>query len=96
MTSYSDPTVNHPESITLGPDGNLWFTSDVNNRIGRITPAGAITTYVDPAGDVENPDSIVTGPDGALWLRATGTVASGGLTPASPPSSVTPCPCPCP
>jgi virginiamycin B lyase len=27
-----------PWGITAGPDGNLWFTEQVGNKIGRITP----------------------------------------------------------
>jgi hypothetical protein len=34
-----------PALITSGPDGNLWFTEDCKNTIGRITPAGRITEF---------------------------------------------------
>ena len=34
-----------PFEITAGPDGNLWFTENVGNRIGRITPAGVVTEF---------------------------------------------------
>src|SRR5262249_42777426 len=27
-----------PLGITVGPDGNLWFTEDIGNKIGRLTP----------------------------------------------------------
>ena len=37
-----------PQSITAGPDGNLWFTEDFGNKIGRITPAGVITEFPIP------------------------------------------------
>ena len=36
-------------AIAAGPDGNLWFTNQNNNSIGRITPAGVVTVKV-PAG----------------------------------------------
>ena len=49
FTEYSGPTTPTFESgdaleyITLGPDGNLWFTENyafgVPTQIGRITPA---------------------------------------------------------
>jgi streptogramin lyase len=31
-----------PNDITLGPDGNVWFTDQYANQreIGRVTPAG--------------------------------------------------------
>src|SRR5262245_35847342 len=32
-----------PSGIVDGPDGNLWFTEANADKIGRITPSGAIT-----------------------------------------------------
>jgi trehalose transport system substrate-binding protein len=37
--------VSGPEDMTLGPDGNLWFTNTGNDTIGRIAPSGEITTF---------------------------------------------------
>ena len=34
-----------PLGIAAGPDGNLWFTELDGNRIGRITPGGAVTEF---------------------------------------------------
>ncbi len=46
ITSFSLPTAaSHPEGITKGPDGNLWFTEYNGNQIGRITPGGTITEF---------------------------------------------------
>ena len=36
VTQYSDPTISDPTSITVGPDGALWFTNSGNNTIGRV------------------------------------------------------------
>ena len=33
------------------PDGNVWFTQRTANKIGRITPSGAITEFPLPVGD---------------------------------------------
>src|SRR5438270_5495663 len=57
-----------PAGITAGPDGSLWFTENVGNRIGKITPSGVITEY--NAGITANslPDGISAGPDGNLWF----------------------------
>ena len=51
--SRSSPTRTfaHPKAITAGPDGNLWFTTEFPMTLGRITPAGAITVFTDPALD---------------------------------------------
>lgn len=56
-----------PQRITTGPDGNLWFTEAFTNRIGRMTPAGALTEFPIP-GAQTNPRAIVAGPDGNLWF----------------------------
>ena len=75
--------------ITAGSDGNLWYTSFANNRIGRITPAGAITTFADPAGttSTSGPQDITAGPDGNVWFASAandriGRVEVGGVAPA--------------
>jgi streptogramin lyase len=31
--------------ITSGPDGNLWFTEETHNAVGRITPGAVITEF---------------------------------------------------
>ena len=75
-------------SITAGPDGALWFTTEGSQIIGRITTGGVITTYPVPA--LIFPTSITSGPDGALWfigLYKIGRVATNGsvtIFPASP------------
>lgn len=54
-----------PTSITVGPDGAVWFGE--NGAIGRITTAGAIQQFplANSSGTV---DDITAGPDGALWF----------------------------
>ncbi|MEO5755166.1 MAG: Virginiamycin B lyase [Chthoniobacterales bacterium] len=61
-----------PISITLGPDGNLWFTEQARSRIARITPKGVITEFVTPTFSF--PLGITAGPDGNVWF----TEGSGG------------------
>jgi streptogramin lyase len=57
--------------IAPGPDGNVWFTEDSNNAVGRITPGAVITEFTAgfPTG---NPRGIVSGPDGNLWVAMAG------------------------
>ena len=57
--------------ITLGADGNLWFTeSNIDvSQIARIDASGNITEFVVPTR-FSQPDDIVAGPDGALWFTA--------------------------
>jgi streptogramin lyase len=57
--------------IAQGPDGNLWFTEETNNGVGRITP-GAIITEFTAGFPTGSPRGIVTGPDGNLWVAQAG------------------------
>ncbi len=73
FTEFPLPTVNaNPGSLTLGPDGSLWFTeslcadpacSTFTQKIGRITMSGDITEFPSP-GVL----SLAAGPDGNLWF----------------------------
>ena len=56
-----------PQGITVGPDGNIWFTEYAANKIGRITPAGVITEFPIPTAN-SGPWGIAAGPDGNLWF----------------------------
>ena len=38
-------TKHGPDGIVAGPDGNVWFSEAHMSRIGRITPAGAVTEF---------------------------------------------------
>ena len=54
-------------AMLAGPDGNIWFTEGLADKIGRITPNGQMTEYqVPPPGG--NPGSLCAGPDGNLWF----------------------------
>src|SRR5437879_3350639 len=65
--------------ITVGPDGNLWFTEVFGNKIGRITTGGTFTEFPLPAAN-SAPDGITAGPDGALWFTEFGTNNIGRIT----------------
>ncbi len=69
-------------SLTTGPDGNLWFIADppaaigTNNYdnqivIGNMTPAGVVTEFPPiplPSGQSASARSIISGPGGDLWF----------------------------
>src|SRR5262245_29037447 len=82
FTEYPAPTAGSGLVwITLGPDGNLWFTEALVNRIGRITPGGVITEFPIPtAGSI--PGGIAAGPDGNLWFTEETGNKIGRITPA--------------
>ena len=55
VTLYPAPSIApYTSGLTAGPDGNIWFTASQSNYnglgtnpsvVGRITPAGQITTF---------------------------------------------------
>jgi virginiamycin B lyase len=92
----------YPDSITAGPDGNLWFTElvspDLHNvqaphafEIARMTPSGKITDFpLSPSTD--SPAFILAGPDGNLWFAigsAKGQNAHGKLGRITPQGQIT-------
>ena len=71
-----------PNGITVGPDGNLWFTEFDGDRIGRLTPAGVFTEFALPT-DHHAPQGITVGPDGNLWfVEANSPGEIGQITPS--------------
>jgi len=59
-----------PNSITLGPYGNLWFPETGltgGYRLSRITPSGVITQFEIFLSSSFGLGDIATGPDGNLW-----------------------------
>ena len=64
-----------PISITLGPDGNFWFTEQNHSQVARITPQGVITEFLTPTFSF--PIGITAGPDGNIWF-AEGAAGSDG------------------
>jgi streptogramin lyase len=75
-------------AIASGPDGNMWFTNNANNSIGRITPSGAVTYFAVPttsaSASTGGPGlfSIAAGPDGNMWFTEFFENIVGKITPA--------------
>jgi streptogramin lyase len=78
---FSLPSGSGPTGIAAGPDGNLWFTEEGAGKIGKITPAGAITEY-GPLPAKSEPYGITAGPgeEKALWFTDKGTGKIGKIT----------------
>ena len=72
ITAGSDPG-----GITVGSDGNLWFTEFFVGKIGRITTAGVVTEF--PAAGL--PQLIAPGADGNLWFTETSISKVVRMTP---------------
>jgi streptogramin lyase len=67
--------------MTAGPDGNLWFTEEERNQIGRITPSGTITEFAIPTPN-SDPQGIAAARDGNLWFTESGASQIGRITPS--------------
>ncbi|PYK28841.1 MAG: Virginiamycin B lyase [Verrucomicrobia bacterium] len=65
-----------PFAITMGEDGNFWFTLSNSSKVARITPRGSINYFRTPS--LSNPAFITPGPDGNIWFGegSTGKIAS--------------------
>jgi virginiamycin B lyase len=68
------------DSITTGPDGNLWFTEYQTSQIGRMTPAGAIQEFPLPTANAQA-TSIIAGPDGNVWFTEVEANKIGRISP---------------
>ncbi len=68
--------------ITVGPDGNVWFTEYLDSKIGRITPAGVVTGEFTVPTAGSRPRDIAAGPDGNLWFTESFGNKIGQITPA--------------
>ena len=68
ITEYPLPgTGTFTTEIIAGADGNLWFTENTANKIGKITTAGVITEFALPNANSQ-PIAIAAGSDGNLWF----------------------------
>lgn len=86
------------DSITSGPDGNLWVTDHRPGgqaAIARITPTGEIKQFAIPTTPTgaKLPDistSITTGPDGNLWFNLVNDNYNAGPNPTPFIGRITP------
>jgi streptogramin lyase len=82
ITEFPIPTSpSNPNGITAGTDGNLWFTENLGNQIGRITTAGVVTEFPIPTAG-SYPQGITAGPDGNLWFTEFAVNQIGRITTA--------------
>ena len=69
-----------PFAITMGADGNFWFTLSNSNEVARITPHGKISYFVTPT--LSNPAFVTPGPDGNIWIASAFVSQVARVTPA--------------
>lgn len=70
-----------PYAIAAGPDGNLWFTENLGNKVGRITVDGEITEFTVPTAQAAL-FGLGAGPDGNVWFAEESGGKIGRITPA--------------
>lgn len=89
ITEYPVPTARAvPFGITVGPDGNIWFTETNSDKVAKITAAGKITEYLIPTAGT--PGYIVAGPAGNLWFTEHFAPSGGSVETASVIDEITP------
>jgi streptogramin lyase len=87
-------------SIAAGPDGNLWFTENLDEngatsqRIGRMTPAGVFSAFPVTAPFADGYlRQIIAGADGNLWVSLEGSDANynalGAIGKITPQGTIT-------
>ena len=91
-TTTSYPTTSsYLTGIAPGPDGDMWYSSRVYGKIGKMTPNGTVTEYTPPSSD--DTPSITAGPDGNMWFtefnqdKVGKVTTSGSFTEYSIPTS---------
>jgi streptogramin lyase len=77
VTTWSDPSLKAPLSLTAGPDGSMWWVNEyddsgdqVGHSIGRISADGTLSTFRD--NRICQPTHMILGPDGNLWFTSFG------------------------
>jgi virginiamycin B lyase len=84
---YRDPDglIDGPTGIIGSPDGDIWFTSIGNGRVGRVRAHdNRVETFADPNGAVKLPANIFPAADGRMWFTCLGSNRLGAIDPASP------------
>jgi len=74
-----------PTTITVAPDGRVWFTESSGNRIGRMDADGTnLVEFPLPHSD-SSPRILALGGDGNLWFSEHTGNRMGRITPSTSP-----------
>ena len=84
IAEISVPSVSSAnDGITVGPDGNIWFTEESSNAIGEInSTTHAISSFPVPTAN-SLPWGITAGPDGNLWFTEKNADKTGMINPTT-------------
>lgn len=94
LTEFNELATFKAHRLTLGPEGDVWYTAGLPgfigsgkeggpSAIGRITPSGLVTEFRVGLASKAILEQIVAGPDGNLWFvnQAEPGFAIGRITP---------------
>jgi virginiamycin B lyase len=72
----------HPHDPAVGPDGSLWFTEQMVNKLGRLDPkTGEFKEYPLVEGKNSGPHGLVADREGNIWFTANFAGYIGKLDP---------------
>src|SRR6478735_6903353 len=82
FTEFSLPNPGSgPTTISIAPDGTLWFTESAGNRIGRMAPDGSNLKEFALPNPNSSPRIIALGSDGNMWFSEHTGNRIGRITP---------------
>src|SRR5258708_6071509 len=84
IKEWDVPTMGaHPHDPAVAPDGSLWFTEQLQNKLGRLDPAsGTFKEYTLKIED-SGPHGLVADATGNIWFPGNGKGHIGNLDPKS-------------
>ena len=86
-SQFKIPTASsHPSGITLGIDGNIWFTETAVSKMGQLNTAGQISESVTPTRK-SGPTGVASGagPNLNVWFTETAIGRVAQITITGPP-----------
>lgn len=73
-----------PTFVAFTPDGELWFSQEQNQEVGRLTISGTQSYPVNAAGPSQpEPTALLVGTDGNIWFAEYNGAAIAKLDPCS-------------
>jgi streptogramin lyase len=72
-----------PQGVSLGGDGNFWFTEDEASKIGVFNPATGKTLDFPTPSPASQPYAITSAPNGSLWFTELESGKIGQVNPTT-------------
>jgi streptogramin lyase len=79
------------DGVALGPDGNVWVAINGNYTVGKVTPAGVLSTL---SVTTNAPRRLTVASDGNIWFTMSVRTDTGGLGRITPAGTLTEFPYP--